>query len=75
MGRKRGNRKPGAGNDPMDILGDLFRPLAPNKRHELNKLVEKLLNLCSNYAQDAITPKQLWEEHLEIRSLVEKVIN
>ena len=75
MGRKRGGHKKagGGGVDPMDILGDLFRPLPPNKRHDLNKLVEKLLNASSNYSQDAVTPKQLWEEHLEIRALVEKV--
>ena len=55
--------------------GGLFRPLAPNKRQELNGLVEKLLNLAANFAQDApSTPKGLFEEHLQIRALLEPIM-
>lgn len=74
---KRGQKhtKKAAGGtpaDPMDILGSLIRPIPPNKRHELNQLVDKLFELASNFGQDAVTPKQLWEEHLKLRALVEK---
>jgi hypothetical protein len=62
----------GPPSDPLDILGSLIRPIAPNKRHELNQLVDKLFELASNFGHDAVTPKQLWEEHLKIRALVEK---
>ncbi|TRY75681.1 hypothetical protein TCAL_14603 [Tigriopus californicus] len=59
----------GPPSDPLDILGSLIRPIAPNKRHELNQLVDKLFELASNFGHDAVTPKQLWEEHLKIRAL------
>ena len=32
----------------MAILSELFKPMPPNRRQELNKLVEKLLEVTSN---------------------------
>lgn len=56
-------------------LGDMFKPMPPNKRSELNGLVDKLLQLTSNYVEDAapVTPAKLFTEHGEIWSLVAKV--
>ena len=80
---KRGqkNVKKAAGGGPDPILeaalaaGGMFKPLPPNKRHDLNKIVEKLLNLCSNFAKDEpTTPQGLFEEHLEIRELIKTVL-
>lgn len=61
--------------DPLAILGDLFRPMPPNKRQELNKLVENLLQMTSNFSEDApATPQGLFEEHLKIRGILDKVV-
>ena len=60
--------------DPMAILGDLFRPLPPNKRHDLNRIVEKLLHVTSNFSSEPVTPKQMFDEHMEIRAMLEQVI-
>jgi hypothetical protein len=70
---KKAKLAPAAADDPMAILGDLFKPLPPNKRHDLNKIVEKLLHLTSNFSSEPVTPKQLFDEHLEIRALVLQV--
>ena len=55
---KKGGAAGSVGPDPVLSAalaagggGGMFRPLPPNKRHDLNKIVEKLLALCSNYAQ------------------------
>ena len=43
------------------------------KRQELNKLVEKLLEVTSNFGSDPLSPAALYEEHLVIEGLVTKV--
>ena len=58
MGRKghKKNKKI-SGNDKDDLenvsheelMELMFQPMPPNKRAELNGIVEKLLNLSSNY--------------------------
>ena len=65
---------PAANDDPAAILGELFRPLPPNKRHDLNKIVEKLLHLTSNFSSEPTTPKQLFDEHMQIRAMLDQVI-
>lgn len=83
MGR-RGQKKTKKTKDDNDnlelsteeLMGVLFQPMAPNKRAELNGIVEKLLNLSSNYAQDDPTsPVKLYAEFEEIYALVQKVRN
>lgn len=59
--------------DPIDAILEMFKPLPPNKRSELNKIVEKLLHLSSNFQQEPLTPGKLWEEFEEIHEIVEKV--
>ena len=55
--------------------GGLFRPLPPNKRHELNKMVETLLHLSSNFGQDPpSTPQGLYEEHLQLSALLKNIV-
>lgn len=86
MGRNNKKNKSGGGggggggaklakldNDPMSILSDLFKPMPPGRRQELNKLVERLLEVTSNFASDPLTPGALFEEHLVIAGLVSKV--
>lgn len=81
---KRGQRptqqkkQASGGMDPVleaALAAGGFKALPPNKRHDLNKIVEKLLNLCSNFAKDApTTPQGLFEEHMEIRDLLTKIL-
>lgn len=63
--------------DILKDLGDLFKPMPPNKRSELNNMVDKLLNLTSNYTQDESsavqTPAKLFTEFQEIWGIVTKV--
>jgi len=85
MGRKSGKGKGGQSQatsgdsgmaDLLKDLGDMFKPMPPNKRNELNSHVEKLLGLTSNYTQDegcVITPAKLFQEFQEIWSLVSKI--
>ena len=57
-----------------ELMGLMFQPMPPNKRAELNSIVEKLLNLSSNYVQDDPTsPAKLYAEFEEIYSLVQKI--
>ena len=77
-GQKKG--KKGAGNEDNDtfsneeLMSALFQPMAPNKRNELNGIVEKLLNLSSNFTQDdPSTPAKLFTEFEEIYALVQKI--
>ena len=65
---------PANNDDPMAVLGELFRPLPPNKRHDLNKIVEKLLHLTSNFASEPTTPKQMFDEHMQIRAMLDQII-
>ena len=80
MGKRTGGgaaKKPKIGpatDDPSAILGELFRPLPPNKRHDLNKIVEKLLHLTSNFSNEPTSPKQLFDEHMQIRAMLEQII-
>ena len=77
MGR-RGQKKAPLKKDNLDeeLLGALFQPMAPNKRAELNAIVENLLNLSSNFTQDdPTTPSKLYEEFEQIFSLVSKIRN
>ncbi|CAB4067039.1 SETD3 [Lepeophtheirus salmonis] len=75
MGRKNkgasSNKKAKA--DLSDLMSELFSPMPPNKRGELNKLVEKLLEKCSNFASEPLTPSKLMDEHKEIRVMVDKI--
>ena len=48
----------------MAILSELFKPMPPNRRQELNNLVEKLLEVTSNFASDPLTPAALTPTHL-----------
>ena len=81
MGRKGHKKgKKVAGNEDSDVFSNeelmsaLFQPMAPNKRNELNGIVEKLLNLSSNYTQDdPSTPAKLFTEFEEIYALVQKI--
>jgi len=84
MGRSKGNKKAGGGKaaaqaaaesrDLMSELSDLFKPMPPNKRSELNTLVEKLMAMTSNYvADEPLTPIKLYQEFQEIYALVEKI--
>jgi len=63
--------------DILKDLGDMFKPMPPNKRSELNNMVDKLLNLTSNYVQDETstvqTPAKLFAEFQEIWAIVTKV--
>lgn len=83
MGR-RGHKKAGnKHNDSANLTNEelmeslaLFQPMPPNKRAELNLIVEKLLNLSSNYtADDPSTPVKLFAEFEEIYAIVQKVRN
>ena len=79
MGKNRGGgaaKKPkmAANAEASAILSELFRPLPPNKRHDLNKIVEKLLHLTSNFSTEPTTPKQLFDEHMQIRAMLDQVI-
>ena len=63
-------------SDDTDDLFALFQPMAPNKRAELNGIVEKLLNMSSNFTQDdPTTPSKLWAEFEEIYATVQKIRN
>jgi len=81
MGRKGHKKgKKVAGHEDSDVFSNeelmsaLFQPMAPNKRNELNGIVEKLLNLSSNYTQDdPSTPAKLFTEFEEIYALVQKI--
>lgn len=60
----------------MADLEALFKPMPPDKRAQLNGIVEKLLNLSSNFAgDDPNTPAKLFVEFEEIWTLVQKVRN
>ena len=57
--------------DELDSL--LFKPMPPNKRNELNSIVEKLLNISSNYVSDEPTSTtKLRQEFGEIFDLVKR---
>ena len=59
--------------DELDSL--LFKPMPPNKRNELNSIVEKLLNITSNYVSDEPTSTtKLRQEFGEIFDLVKRII-
>ena len=81
MGKKNNKKAVKAKSEeqsPADILaelGDMFKPMPPNKRSELNNLVEKLLKLTSNYVEDESpqTPLKLFSEFQEIYALVDKI--
>jgi len=83
MGRKN-NKKTKAGGGSAaakeasidsleDSLSDLFKTLPPIKRAELNKVVEKLFQVCSNFADEPTTPAKQWSEFQDISGLVETV--
>ena len=83
MGRRgqKKNKKP-TSNEKDDtervtneeLMELMFQPMPPNKRAELNGIVEKLLNLSSNYTQDEpTTPVKLFTEFEEIYSIVQKI--
>jgi len=55
--------------------GSSIRPLAPNKRNELSKMVEKLLDLTSNYSAEPSSEQALLEEHKKIRALLGQVMD
>ena len=59
-----------------DVLESLlFKPMPPNKRNELNSIVEKLLNISSNFVADEPTSTvKLRQELDEIFDLVKKVM-
>ena len=62
-------------NDEDLLESLLFKPMPPNKRNELNSIVEKLLNLTSNYVADEPTSTvKLRQELDEIFDLVKKVM-
>ena len=75
-GSKKQNAEQGvldAEDDGLDSL--LFKPMPPNKRNELNAIVEKLLTLTSNYVADEPTSAiKLRQELDEIFELVKKII-
>ena len=63
----------GKDEDALESL--LFKPMPPNKRNELNSIVEKLLKICSNYVADEPTSAvKLRQELDEIFDLVKKVM-
>ena len=63
----------GKEEDALESL--LFKPMPPNKRNELNLIVEKLLKICSNYVADEPTSAvKLRQELDEIFDLVKKVM-
>ena len=83
MGRRghKKTKKP-TGNEKDDLesvtneelMELMFQPMPPNKRAELNGIVEKLLNLSSNYTQDEpTTPVKLFTEFEEIYAIVQKI--
>ncbi len=56
-----------------ELMEALFKPMPPNKRAELNKIVDELLNLTSNYTEDdPSTPTKLFAEFERIYALVQK---
>lgn len=62
--------------DTAEDLFALFQPMAPNKRAELNGIVEQLLNKSSNFTQDdPTTPSKLYAEFEEIYAIVQKIRN
>jgi histone-lysine N-methyltransferase SETD3 len=81
MGR-RGQKKGAKGGEKSkedvfskeELLDALYQPMPPNKRNELNGIVEKLLNLSSNFTHDdPSTPAKLFVEFEEIYAMVQKV--
>ena len=53
----------------------LFKPMPPNKRNDLNSIVEKLLNISSNYVADEPTSAVKLRQELDgIFDLVKKVM-
>ena len=79
------NKKPNAesstAGDLNDLLAEdgleslLFKPMPPNKRNELNSMVEKLLNITSNYVADEPTSTAKLRQELDnIFELVQKVM-
>ena len=87
MGRKGQNKKTNKkvsdenkndlkSEDTSEDLFALFQPMAPNKRAELNGIVEQLLNKSSNFTQDdPTTPSKLYAEFEEIYAIVQKIRN
>ena len=51
----------------------MFKPMPPNKRNELNAIVEKLFQLCSNFTDEPTTPSKLYEEFEKIYEMVQRV--
>ena len=80
-GTKKQNAEPNAGVNGDNLIdGDgleslLFKPMPPNKRNELNSIVEKLLNITSNYVADEPTSTaKLRQEMDNIFEMVQKVM-
>lgn len=68
-----GDSTTGKDEDPLESL--LFKTMPPNKRNELNSIVEKLLNICSNYVADEPTSAVKLRQELDgIFDLVKKVM-
>lgn len=63
-------------DDLTQLLSQMFTPLPPNKRSELNTIVEKLMSACGGHypsgSDGPQTPAQFKAEHSEIRAWVEK---
>ena len=84
-GQKKGKKGPNPNavqNEDLDtitneeLMSVMFQQMAPNKRAELNNMVEKLLNLSSNFtADDPSTPAKLFAEFEEIYALITKIRN
>ena len=75
MGKKGGKKTKSSGLDALgDMASELFKTLPPNKRSELNKIVEKLSDVTANLKSEPTTPAKQWEEFKQISQLVEKVL-
>ena len=80
-GIKKQNAEPNAAVNVDNVIDDdgleslLFKPMPPNKRNELNSIVEKLLNITSNYVADEPTSTaKLRQEMDSIFEMVQKVM-
>ena len=78
---KKPNTESSTGVSIDNLMGDgdleslLFKPMPPNKRNELNAIVEKLLNMTSNYVSDEPTSTAKLRQELDnIFELVQKVM-
>jgi len=76
---RSGSKKPNAEQSILDAdddgLDTMFRTMPPNKRNELNLIVEKLLTITSNYVADEPTSAiKLRQELDEVFDLVKKIL-